>query len=154
MLAAVIVLQLALVLFMQVEVFTAMVVARFLQGGASSVVFSGAYSRFHHEAGAHADHHSWNGSHVSFCYCATTQAWCVLIALAAKTFPVNTLVDRLDGDYQEHLSDHSSSVPLVSDLASPLADWYRHHLLEELCMQDSAGTLHSYSVSLYVDSTF
>jgi hypothetical protein len=41
MLAAVIVLQLALVLFMQVELFTAMVVARFLQGGASSVVFSG-----------------------------------------------------------------------------------------------------------------
>lgn len=41
MLAAVIVLQLALVLFMQVEVFTAMVVARFLQGAASSVVFSG-----------------------------------------------------------------------------------------------------------------
>lgn len=72
MLAAVIVLQLALVLFMQVEVFTAMVVARFLQGGASSVVFSGTSPRSLYEVGGHTDHHSWNGSHVSFCYLAAT----------------------------------------------------------------------------------
>jgi hypothetical protein len=38
---AVCVLQCALVIFMRVEMFPAMVVARFLQGAASSVVFSG-----------------------------------------------------------------------------------------------------------------
>jgi hypothetical protein len=41
MIAAVCVLQAALFIFMKVEVFTAMIVARFLQGAASSVVFSG-----------------------------------------------------------------------------------------------------------------
>lgn len=41
MIAAVCVLQAALFIFMRVEVFSAMIVARFLQGAASSVVFSG-----------------------------------------------------------------------------------------------------------------
>jgi hypothetical protein len=41
---AVCVLQCALVIFMRVEMFPAMVVARFLQGAASSVVFSGECS--------------------------------------------------------------------------------------------------------------
>lgn len=41
MIVAVCVLQAALVIFMNVEMFPAMVVARFLQGAASSVVFSG-----------------------------------------------------------------------------------------------------------------
>jgi MFS family permease len=41
MIVAVLVLQAALLIFMKVEVFAAMLVARFLQGGASSVVFSG-----------------------------------------------------------------------------------------------------------------
>jgi hypothetical protein len=44
MIAAVCVLQAALFIFMKVEVFTAMIVARFLQGAASSVVFSGESS--------------------------------------------------------------------------------------------------------------
>jgi hypothetical protein len=44
MIMAVIVLQAALVIFMKVEMFPAMVVARFLQGAASSVVFSGESS--------------------------------------------------------------------------------------------------------------
>lgn len=44
MLAAVVMLILALFLFMKVEVFAAMVVARFMQGAASSVVFSGEFS--------------------------------------------------------------------------------------------------------------
>ena len=43
MIVAVCVLQAALFIFMKVEVFTAMIVARFLQGAASSVVFSGKY---------------------------------------------------------------------------------------------------------------
>ena len=44
MIVAVCVLQAALVIFMNVEMFPAMVVARFLQGAASSVVFSGESS--------------------------------------------------------------------------------------------------------------
>lgn len=46
MIVAVCVLQAALVIFMNVEMFPAMVVARFLQGAASSVVFSGTSFSF------------------------------------------------------------------------------------------------------------
>lgn len=82
MLAAVIVLQLALVLFMQVEVFTAMVVARFLQGGASSVVFSGEPSWYILiSCGACADEASRNGSDVS-----TLQSrWSAEIGILGRT---------------------------------------------------------------------
>jgi hypothetical protein len=64
MIVAVCVLQAALVIFMNVEMFPAMVVARYLQGAASSVVFSGML--FPSSSSSETDQSSRIRSHVSY----------------------------------------------------------------------------------------